>query len=168
MARQQATATSWAHRIAGRIVKDQSTGWDSNPRRRRPTFGRCPGCGVLAALATSAFHPVGSEGLEPSPTWLRARHAASNTLIPFCFSNFCAHNRRGGNRTLDLVLKRDLLSPLSYAPSVGPKGLEPSLAELKVRCAAVTPRPQMSVGRMRFHRICFIVMLLVCSGSPES
>ena len=34
MARQQATATSWARRIAGRIVKDQSTGWDSNPRRR--------------------------------------------------------------------------------------------------------------------------------------
>ena len=34
MARQQATATSWARRIAGRIVKDQSTRWDSNPRRR--------------------------------------------------------------------------------------------------------------------------------------
>jgi hypothetical protein len=27
--------------------------------------------------------PVGSEGLEPSPTWLRARHAAASTLIPF-------------------------------------------------------------------------------------
>jgi hypothetical protein len=25
---------------------------------------------------------VGSEGLEPSPSWLRARHAAANTLIP--------------------------------------------------------------------------------------
>jgi hypothetical protein len=25
---------------------------------------------------------VGPEGLEPSPTWLRARHAAANTLIP--------------------------------------------------------------------------------------
>jgi hypothetical protein len=55
---------------------------DSNPRRRRPTFGRCPGCGVLAALATSAFRSMGSEGLEPSPTWLRARHAAASTLIP--------------------------------------------------------------------------------------
>ena len=26
---------------------------------------------------------VGPEGLEPSPTWLRARHAATSTLIPF-------------------------------------------------------------------------------------
>ena len=32
---------------------------------------------------TRAFHSVGSEGLEPSPTWLRARHAATSTLIPF-------------------------------------------------------------------------------------
>ena len=39
---------------------------------------RCP-----RRWTTSAFHSVGSEGLEPSPTWLRARHAASNTLIPF-------------------------------------------------------------------------------------
>ena len=36
---------------------------------------------------TSAFHSVGSEGLEPSPTWLRARHAAASTLIPCsCFA----------------------------------------------------------------------------------
>jgi hypothetical protein len=34
----------------------------------------------------SRLFSVGSEGLEPSPTWLRARHAASNTLIPCsCF-----------------------------------------------------------------------------------
>ena len=26
---------------------------------------------------------VGSEGLEPSPPWLRATYAAANTLIPF-------------------------------------------------------------------------------------
>lgn len=38
---------------------------------------------------TSAFHSVGSEGLEPSPTWLRARHAAASTLIPCsCLSCF--------------------------------------------------------------------------------
>ncbi len=46
---------------------------------------------------TSAFHSVGSEGLEPSPTWLRARHAAANTLIPCsCFASrcsVCAHSR---------------------------------------------------------------------------
>lgn len=32
---------------------------------------------------------MGSEGLEPSPTWLRARHAAASTLIPhLCFLLF--------------------------------------------------------------------------------
>jgi hypothetical protein len=37
---------------------------------------------------------VGPEGLEPSPTWLRARHAAANTLIP------CVHpSGAGGIRT---------------------------------------------------------------------
>ncbi len=37
---------------------------------------------------------------------------------------------------------------MSYAPSrrVGPKGLEPSPTGLKVRCAAVTPRPR-NAGR---------------------
>ena len=39
---------------------------------------------------TSAFVQVGSEGLEPSPTWLRARHAATSTLIPCsCFASRC-------------------------------------------------------------------------------
>ena len=103
---------------------------------------------------TSAFHSVGSEGLEPSPTWLRARHAASNTLIPCsCFVSccLCAQSWRGGNRTLDLVLIRDLLSPLSYAP-VGPKGVEPLPSRLKGGSAAVTPRPQVWSGRIRLSR----------------
>ena len=78
---------------------------------------------------------------------------------------FPRRNRRGGNRTLDRVLIRDLLSPLSYAP-VGPKGLGPLPPGLKGRYAAVTPRPQMQVGRICFHRACF--MLLASSGSPES
>ena len=116
---------------------------------------------------TSAFHSVGSEGLEPSPTWLRARHAAANTLIPCsCFASCCfsARNRRGGNRTLDLVLIRDLLSPLSYAPAVGPEGFEPSPARLKVCCAAVTPRPQVWSGRMRLSsRGLRHVLSLLCS-----
>ncbi len=79
MARQQATATSWARRIAGRIVKDESTGPPStavpgheptspptnlrsvpgvrSPRRRPPLRG---------GARTSAFPSMGSEGLEPS------------------------------------------------------------------------------------------------------
>jgi hypothetical protein len=44
------------------------------------------GCGVLAAerpvLVINHEFTEGPEGLEPSPTWLRARHAAANTLIP--------------------------------------------------------------------------------------
>jgi hypothetical protein len=94
---------------------------------------------------TSAFiQSVGPEGLEPSPTWLRARHAAANTLIPFRFFIFSAHNPRGGNRTLDLRLIRTPLQPLSYARSVGPKGVEPLPFRLKGGSATVTPRPQMS------------------------
>jgi hypothetical protein len=147
MARQQATATSWARRIAGRIVKDQSTGWDSNPRRRITGAESSP----LDDQCLPTVLSVGSEGLEPSPTWLRARHAATSTLIPLlCFDVF-ALNRRGGNRTLDLCLIRTLLSPLSYAPvgpdqpSVGAR-VEPLPFRLKGGSAAVTPRPQIGVG----------------------
>ena len=138
-----------------KLSKIESTGWDSNPRPARECSARITGAHFLAARATSAYLSVGSEGLEPSPTWVRTRHAAANTLIP-CISFTPTQNRRGGNRTLGLVLIRDLLSPLSYAPAVGPKGLEPLLAGLKVRCAAVTPRPR-NVGRAyafescRFH-----------------
>ena len=61
-----------------------------------------------------------------------------------------AQNRHGGNRILDRVLIRDLLSPLSYAPPlqqdmscpVGPKGVEPLPFRLKGGSAAVTPRPR--------------------------
>ena len=50
--------------------------------------------------------------------------------------------RRGRSRTFDLTLIRGPLSPLSYAPlPVGPEGLEPSPDGLKVRYAAITPRP---------------------------
>ena len=42
-------------------------------------------CGVLASgrPVPANVLSVGPEGLEPSPTWLRARHAAASTLIPF-------------------------------------------------------------------------------------
>ena len=143
-------AFSWAG-----LSKTKSTGRDSNPRRRITGA-------VSSPLDDQCILSVGPEGLEPSPGGLRVRCAAASTLVPSR-----SISRRGRNRTFDRVLIRDLLSPLSYAP-VGPKGLEPLLAGLKVRCAAVTPRPQMSVGRIRFHRARFIVMLLASSGSPES
>ena len=63
-----------------RIVKDQKH------RVRLELTSPHYGCGILAAgrpvLAPNQTFVVGPEGLEPSPTWLRARHAAANTLIP--------------------------------------------------------------------------------------
>ena len=35
-----------------------------------------------ASVQLPNFLPLGPEGLEPSPAWLRARHAATNTLVP--------------------------------------------------------------------------------------
>ena len=140
MARRQAAATSWA--------RTKCAGLSMNQEHREGLEPSSPhyGCGILAAgRPVPSITSVGPDGLEPSPAWLRARYAAANTLIP-CVLFAPKHNRRGGNRTLGLVLIRDLLLPLSYAPSVGPKGLEPLLAGLKVRCAAVTPRPR-NVGR---------------------
>ena len=118
---------------------------------------RCPRRWTTSAL----FVSVGPEGLEPSPGGLRVRCAAASTLIPL-FRLFCAQNRRGGNRTLDFTLIRGTLSPLSYAP-VGPKGLEPLLAGLKGRCAAVTPRPQ-NAGRV--YRVSIVRASSLCSLYP--
>src|SRR5471030_2553665 len=63
---------------------------------------------------------VGPEGLEPSPRWLRARHAAANTWIP-----------------------------IEPSP-IGPAGLEPTPYRLKGGYAAITPRPRMRRGRFGF------------------
>ncbi len=85
---------------------------------------RYPGRWTTRACYKSTF-AVGPEGLEPSPTWLRARHAAANTLIP----SF-----------------RDQMK-------LGPDGLEPSPCRLKVCCAAVTPRPRARAW-VRLSRVC--------------
>ena len=146
------------------LSRNKSTGRDSNSRRRITGAVSSP----LDDQCNPSITSVGPEGLEPSPGGLRVRCAAASTLIP-CSAFTCARSGRGGNRTLDPVLIRDLLSPLSYAPHrVGPKGLEPLLAGLKVRCAAVTPRPQNVAGRIRFNRVWSMLLLLVSSGSPES
>jgi hypothetical protein len=89
---------------------------------------------------------MGSDGLEPSPARVRTECAAANTLIPRCLL-FRRSARRESNPRRALI--RSLLSPLSYEPfvsepniPVGPEGIEPSPARLKVCCAAVTPRPR--------------------------
>ena len=132
------------------------------------------GCRTLCTIG-ERFHlrstsvVLGSEGLEPSPTWLRARNAAANTSIPFSNQNdrksqtlSCQEpvvgSRRDGIRTRASRLIRTPLLPLSYTlnltgidqllvacpqTGVGPEGLEPSPCGLKDRCAAITPQPQM-------------------------
>ena len=60
----------------------ESTGWDSNPRFRITGAESWPLNDPCLLSNLFASNRVGPEGLEPSPTWLRARHAAANTLIP--------------------------------------------------------------------------------------
>ena len=155
MARRQAAATSWARYGVPNCQRSQSTGRDSNSRRRIT--------GAVSSPLDDQCHQSlqwDQTDLNPHLPGLRARYAAANTLIP-CSACFTRRSGRGGNRTLDLVLIRDLLSPLSYAPSVGPKGLEPLLAGLKVRCAAVTPRPR-NVGRAYPFQSCLVHALAPC------
>ena len=98
---------------------------------------------------------MGSDGLEPSPARVRTECAAANTLIPSCLLSSRSARRESNPR---LALIRSLLSPLNYEPSysllslfycsiaarprLGPEGIEPSPARLKVCCAALTPRPR--------------------------
>ena len=85
-------------------------------------------------------------------------------------------NRIGavGIEPTTLRLIRTPLSPLSYAPvvRVGPEGVEPTPAGLKVRCAACYTTTLCVVGRIRFNRRVrnMVQLLVVCSssGSPES
>jgi hypothetical protein len=78
MARQQATVTSWV-RLSE--VNCQRSGAPGGARTRVTALQ----VRSLRRWTTSAFPSVGSEGLEPSPIWLRARHAAASTLIPYLF-----------------------------------------------------------------------------------
>lgn len=97
------------------------------------------GCGVLAAGRPVLVVTVGPDGLEPSPTWLRARHAAASTSIP------CrVVSRPGWSRTIVGPLKEPALTvELQAWRSLRPEGFEPPPCELKARCAAVTPRPRL-------------------------
>ena len=113
----------------------------------------------------SSLFSVGSERLELSPARVRTGCAAANTLIPCCRLSRRSARRESNPR---LALIRSLLSPLSYEPSVrtesitsvGPEGIEPSPARLKVCCAAFTPRPRNLIRAVRFNRSVVISHLL--------
>ncbi len=64
----------------------QPTGWEDPPGARRPGEDR-----------------VGPEGLEPSPTRLRAGRAAANTLVPFALAKSA---RRESNPRLAVINRR--------------------------------------------------------------
>jgi hypothetical protein len=87
--------------------------------------GRTRTCDLLlpkqARWPVYATRRVGPEGLEPSLRWLRARDAATNTLVP------------GFSKPTDR-------SP--WAWGLGPEGVEPSPYRLKGGYAAITPQPQ--------------------------
>ena len=127
-------ATSWALALCAELSKIESTGWESNPR---PRVTRA----VSSPLDDQCLS-VGPVGIEPTSSGLRDRCITLSATVPI--------SRRGGSRTLDLTLIRGPLSPLSYAPlAVGPEGFEPTLAGLKVRCAASYTTTPWVVGRMR-------------------
>ena len=83
MARQQATATSWAQNH-----------W-SNCQRTEHRVGLEPtsphyGCGILAAGRPVLVIQWDQRGSNPHRVRLRARHAATSTLIPCsCFASRC-------------------------------------------------------------------------------
>src|SRR4051812_37962952 len=122
-----------------RIVKEsEGTGWDSNPRRRITGAVSWP----LDDRCTRTIR-VGPEGLEPSPARLRAGCAAANTWVP----RLPPLSVGSGGVEPPSPGYRPGALPLSYKPScfrllMGPEGLEPPPSGLKVRRAAVTPRPR--------------------------
>ena len=90
--------------------------------------------------------------LNPHRSGLRVRCAAASTLVP---SRSHQSARKESNLRPD-PYKRPALTVELRAASVGPEGLEPSPGGLKVRYAAITPRPRSRSG------VC------VSSGPPAS
>ena len=106
------------------------------------------GCGILAAgrpvLVTNPTFAVGSEGLEPSPTWLRARHAAANTLIP------CVHpSGAGGIRTHASQIKSLLCCRYTTTPRSVVGAFQPANT---AHFLSLRKKDQMSLGVESNHR----------------
>jgi hypothetical protein len=143
MAKQQATATSWALRVLIELPKSQEhrEGLEpSSPRDQR--FASVPGA-VSSPLDDQCLLSVGPEGLEPSPGGLRVRCAAASTLVPCC-TRVGAEGvePRAPTRSVGRdPYRRPALAVELRAAHIGPEGLEPSPDGLKVRYAAITPRP---------------------------
>ena len=118
---------------------------------------RCP-----RHWTTSASSSVGPEGLEPSPGGLRVRCAAASTLIPSSASLRAEWARRESNPQSDPYKRPALTVELRRHGEWGRRDSNPSPTGLKVRCAAVTPRPQNAGRAYAFPSCCF----MVCSSFP--
>src|SRR5262245_37313342 len=95
-------------------------------------------------LSSARVEPVGSEGLEPSPIWLRARHAAASTLIPYlCFQSARRESNPRPGPYKRPALTTELRASNRVNSCMGPKGVEPSPHRLKGEYAAVTPQPHL-------------------------
>jgi hypothetical protein len=107
---------------------------ESNPRFRH---GKAAGYRYIMGAKTHyrivKEHPVGSEGLEPSPAWLRARHAAANTLIPHSSTS---SNRAGGIRTHANRIKSPECCRYTTTPQIGRVSSFQSLPHRKHRFLA--------------------------------
>jgi hypothetical protein len=82
MASREATATSWAHCNRTKLSKIKSTATTLRAVPGLEPTSPHYGCGILPLDHQCLSFSVGPDGLEPSPTWLRARYAAANTSIP--------------------------------------------------------------------------------------
>ncbi len=121
-------------------VLKQSTQRESNPH---VLPGQQAGCRYLTGAST----PMGPEGLEPSPSWLRARHAAANTLVPLIRRTESQGQRTKrirkipGPFVLDLLVPLSLaLCPLSFVLPTGAGGTRTPTLPLKrrIRCRYAT------------------------------
>lgn len=123
-------------RICRRRIAKESTGWDSNPRHR------VTGAASWPLDDQCWFSRIGPEGFEPSLAWLRARCAACNTSVP---ASFIRRVDPGGVEPPSSGYQ-PLVLPLNHGSfqfsSMGSEGFEPPPSGLKVRRAAVTPRPR--------------------------
>ena len=132
MARQQATATSWAlgwKPNCQRPKYDQSTGRDSNPRRRITGA-------VSSPLDDQCSYSVGPVGIEPTSSGLRDRCITLSATVPNQSARRELNPRPASYK--DAALTAEL-----RAQRVGPEGIEPTPYGLKVRraaCYTTTPK----------------------------
>ena len=147
--------------------RTKSTGPESNRRYRMTNAARrCPvrsPCRwtTSACQRVAVFVVLGPEGLEPSPTWLRARHAATSTLIPFSY-RFVSRAKLARRESDSRPVSYKDTAPTTELRASGVEGSRTLTFPLKRRKsttgihavgAPVTPRPRSWSGCIRLSRV---------------